>query len=359
MLLPDPKDLVGSCATRCARRCARGACPRRSCSAWALGCWRPQATGAPSAFLFGPFAALYTLLLGPLPWRALVPLEADGRRGEKLVRWCLAGPWRPRSSTSSRALPRLRRVTHSARVYALGHAREVARGLAALPHRRLGPRPGHPARAAPRPHPRLAPAPLRAARRRAPRRPPRRPRPALPLQRAQRHREPVRLRPRAAEDNIVRLSTLLRAVLDTRRSGAAPARRRARLARDYVGLLRRATPRSRWCRHRAPDTARRGGRPAAPPPAAARERRPPRAHRPRRPSSSPPAREGDDLVLTRAQPRRLPRAARGRPGIDLVRRRVELAWGERRRVRDRRRRRCHRRHGHRARRLRAAPGGPA
>ena len=69
-----------------------------------------------AAFLWGPVAALYTLLLGPLPWRLLVPLEEDGRRGEKEY----GTGWRPYDSKNDEnQMPQLehqRRPDHVGKV---------------------------------------------------------------------------------------------------------------------------------------------------------------------------------------------------------------------------------------------------
>jgi hypothetical protein len=136
-----------------------------------------------------------------------------------------------------------------------GAAEGGARGLAALPHRRLGPRPGHPARAAPRPHPRshqrlaaqLAAAQLDALRADLD--------PhflfnALNAIASQCASDPV-----AAEDNIVRLSTLLRAVLDTRQLALHPLDDELALARDYTGLLQARYPSMRVSIERDDDLA--------------------------------------------------------------------------------------------------------
>jgi two-component system sensor histidine kinase AlgZ len=195
-------------------------------------------TGARAGLAFGVVASLYTLFLGPLPWRALVPLEEDGRRLHKLVRWAIAAgiglalfallvipyAWIVNALDGHRSylVSRPRELAVSTLLFLVGGwglARDVqleqrldrtmrskGRLAAELEEARL-----YAIRADLDPHFLFN---------------------ALNAIASQCTTDPAR-----AEDNIVRLSSLLRTVLDTRRRPLHPLDEELSLARDYLGLL--------------------------------------------------------------------------------------------------------------------------
>jgi hypothetical protein len=204
-------------------------------------------TGESISLAFGVVAALYTTFLGPLPWRALVPLEADGQRARKLVRWLLAAP-------IALALFALLVLPYVMLVHALDlrpsylgtHPRELAvstllflvAGWGLARDVQLEQRLDRTIRT----HGKLA-AELEEAR----------------LYALRADLDPHFLfnalnaiasqcasDPRLAEENVVRLSSLLRAVLDTRRRPLHSLDEELELARDYLGLLAARYPALRY-----------------------------------------------------------------------------------------------------------------
>lgn len=195
-------------------------------------------TGENLTFFFGPAAALYTLFLGPLPWRVLVPLEADGDRMRKLGRWLMAasigllmfailvgiygGLGHTLDLRTDYLLTHPRQLVVSTLLFLVGGwglARDVQ--LEQRLDRSL------------RTHGKLT-AELEEAR----------------LYAIRADLDPHFLfnalnaiadqcvsDPRKAEENVVRLSSLLRAVLDTRRRPLHSLDDELALARDYLGLL--------------------------------------------------------------------------------------------------------------------------
>ncbi len=291
-----------------------------------LGALEYQATGRAAGFLFGPAAAMYTLLLGPLPWRALVPLEADGRRGEKLVRWCIAAAVGTALFYVLIGAYRAYAVVVDVRsIYTLGHAREslvawllfliggwgLARDiqleqrldLTLGSHRRLSDE--------------LAAARLDALRADLD--------PhflfnALNAIASQCASDPI-----AAEDNIVRLSTLLRAVLDTRRRPLHALDEELALAHDYVGLLQARYPSLTVSFHVEPEAGDAQVPPLLLQPLLENAVRHGRIERDEIRVSV--RRADDELVVCVRSPGAFRGPREGGMGIDLVRRRVELAWG--------------------------------
>jgi len=284
-------------------------------------------SGHTAAFLWGPVAALYTLLLGPLPWRLLVPLEEDGRRGEKLVRWTLAGILACAMFAALAAAYRTLTafgLAHGG--YAFAHPREglVAFLLFAVGgwglardiqlEQRLDRTLGR--------HRELS-AQLDRAR--------------VDLLRAD--LDPHFLfnalnaiasqcstDPRAAEDNVVRLASLLRAVLDTRRQALHPLDDELALARDYVGLLQARYPQLEvvW----EVDEA---ARDAEVPPMLLQpllENAVRHGRIERGPIVVRARADGTDLTLSVRSPGPWQGARDGGLGCDLVQRRAELAWGD-------------------------------
>jgi len=293
-----------------------------------FGVLEAEATQRNVALLFGPFAALYTLLLGPLPWRALLPLEEDGRRGEKLVRALFALAVATALFSGLVTLYRgFAGAVHIYRVYAMGQPREVlvawllfligGWGLARdiQLEQRLDRTLGS--------HQRLA-AQLAAAQLDALRADldPHFLFNALNAIASQCASDPV-----AAEDNVVRLSTLLRAVLDTRQLALHPLDDELGLARDYTALLQARYPSMRVSIERDDDLA------AVDVPPLVLQPLLENAVRHGRVSDGTitvTARsQGDDLVLTVRSPGAFDGPRAGGLGLDLVTRRVALAWGER------------------------------
>lgn len=204
-------------------------------------------TGEPLGFAFGPIAALYTLFLGPLPWRILVPLEADGQRARKLARWLVA-------ASIALVLFALLVVPYILLAHALDlrgsylvtHPRELAvstllflvGGWGLARDVQLEQRLDRSIQT----HGKLA-AELEEAR----------------LYALRADLDPHFLfnalnaiasqcssDPRLAEENIVRLSSLLRAVLDTRRRPLHSLEEELALAKDYLGLLAARYPSLRY-----------------------------------------------------------------------------------------------------------------
>jgi LytS/YehU family sensor histidine kinase len=204
-------------------------------------------TGARAGLVFGVVASLYTLFLGPLPWRVLVPLEEDGRRLHKLVRWAIAAAiglalfavlvipyaWIVDAvyQTPNYLEKRPREFLLSTLLFLVGGwglARDVqleqrldrtirrqGRLTAELEEARL-----YAIRADLDPHFLFN---------------------ALNAIASQCTTDPP-----GAEDNIVRLSSLLRTVLDTRRRALHSLDEELSLARDYLGLLATRFPGLRY-----------------------------------------------------------------------------------------------------------------
>lgn len=327
MLIPDVTDL-SSLVRDTVREATRSwRLPATLVLGVALGLVELHATGRTAGFVFGPLAAIYTLLLGPLPWRALVPLEADGRRGEKLVRWCIAAAVGTGLFYLLIGAYRAFAVAADMRsIYTLGHAREslvawllfliggwgLARDiqleqrldLTLGSHQKLSAE--------------LAEARLDALRADLD--------PhflfnALNAIASQCASDPV-----AAEDNIVRLSTLLRAVLDTRRRPLHSLDDELSLAHDYVGILKARYP----VLTVSFDVS----------PAAASARVPPLLLQPLLENAVRHGRiehgeirvevrrRGTELEVRVTSPGAFRGPRDGGMGLDLVRRRVELAWGD-------------------------------
>ncbi len=293
-----------------------------------FGALESAATHRNVALLFGPFSALYTLLLGPLPWRALLPLEEDGRRGEKLVRAVVALAVATALFTGLVVLYRgFAGAAHIPRVYAMGQPREVlvawllfltgGWGLARdiQLEQRLDRTLGSHQRLAAE----LAAAQLDALRADLD--------PHFLFNALNAIASQCASDPAAAEDNIVRLSTLLRAVLDTRRRPLHPLDDELALARDYTALLQARYPSlavSVVCE------APLGGVDVPPLVLQPLLENAVRHGRVGDGSIDVSARAaGDDLVLTVRSPGAFSGPREGGLGLDLVRRRVALAWGER------------------------------
>ncbi|MBL8604834.1 MAG: histidine kinase [Myxococcales bacterium] len=290
-----------------------------------LGALERFITGRVMGFMWGPVAALYTLLLGPLPWRALVPLEEDGRRAEKLMRWLIAagvatllfaglfGLYLSIAEASAYLLEdahgRMREAWVSYLLFVIGGwglARDIQ--LEQRLDRTLG---SH----------RALSAELAAARGDLLRADldPHFLFNALNAIASQCSAAPE------AERNIVRLASLLRAVLDTRRRPLHPLDDELSLARDYVGLLQARYPalRVEWRIDEA-------SRDAEVPPLVLQPLLENAVRHGRIETGEPitvEARGHDtDLVLTVTSPGPFRGEREGGMGVDLVRRRVALAW---------------------------------
>lgn len=326
MVLPDAKDLSGLVRDTVREAMRSWRLPATLVLGVGFGLLEYRATRSGPAFVFGPAAALYTLVLGPLPWRALVPLEADGHRGEKLVRWCVAaalgtalfyglvGAYRAFAIVAD--VPTL---------YALGHAREslvmwllfliggwglardiqleqrldVTLGL----HERLSEE--------------LAAARLDALRADLD--------PHFLFNALNAIASQCASDPAAAEENVVRLATLLRAVLDTRRRPSHPLDDEVALAGDYVGLLKARYPELTVTFDVAPEALRADVPPLLLQPLLENAVR--HGSIDRGEIRVEALGQGRDLVIRVRSPGAFRGPREGGMGIDLVRRRVELAWG--------------------------------
>jgi hypothetical protein len=204
-------------------------------------------TGARAGLVFGVVAALYTLFLGPLPWRVLVPLEEDGRRLHKLVRWAIAAaigfllftalivPYAwivdAVSQTPSYLAKRPREFLLSTLLFLVGGwglARDV----------QLEQRLDRTIRRQGRLTAELEEARLYAIRAELD--------PHFLFNALNAIATQCTTDPQGAEDNIVRLSSLLRTVLDTRRRTLHSLDEELSLARDYLGLLATRFPNLRY-----------------------------------------------------------------------------------------------------------------
>ena len=280
------------------------------------------------SFFFGPGSAIYTLLLAPLPWRALLPLEEDGHRVEKALRalgaLAVATVLFSVLVASYRAFAS---AAHMREVYAFGERRELlvtwllfivgGWGLARdiQLEQRLDRTLGS--------HQRIA-AELAAAR----------------LDAVRADLDPHFLfnalnaiasqcasDPAAAEQNVCRLATLLRAVLDTRRRALHPLDDELALANDYLELLRARYPTLRFEVRAAADALTVSVPPLVVQPLLENAVRHGRVELGAVTLTA--AREGDDLRLEVSSPGAYVGPREGGMGLDLVRRRVALAWGDR------------------------------
>lgn len=285
-------------------------------------------TGARAGLIFGVVASLYTLFLGPLPWRVLVPLEEDGRRLHKLVRWVIAAAigfglfaalvipyaWIVDAvyDTPSYLIRRPREFLLSTLLFLVGGwglARDVqleqrldrsmqrqGRLAAELEEARL-----FAIRADLDPHFLFN---------------------ALNAIASQCTTDPP-----GAEENIVRLSSLLRTVLDTRQRPLHSLDEELALARDYLGLLATRFPGLRYEINEPEDTAT----PSVPPlllqPLLENALR--HGDHSRGPVRLDVRRDGDTLVLEVRSSGPFRGGREGGLGLELVRRRVELAYGDR------------------------------
>lgn len=327
MVLPDLKDLDALVRDTVREAMRSWRLPATLLLGVGFGILEFRTTGHAPSFLFGPGAALYTLVLGPLSWRALVPLEADGHRGDKLIRWCVA------ASVSTAlfyglvlAYRALAAFTGLREVYVLGHPREtlvawllfliggwgLARDIQL--EQRLDVTLGSHQRLSDE----LAAARLDALRADLD--------PHFLFNALNAIASQCASDPAAAEDNIVRLATLLRAVLDTRRRPAHPLDVELALAGDYVGLLKARFPALTVRFDTAPETLSSDVPPLLLQPLLENAVR--HGHIDRGEISVTARREGDDLVIRVRSPGAFHGPREGGMGLDLVRRRVELAWGD-------------------------------
>jgi LytS/YehU family sensor histidine kinase len=210
---------------------------------FALGLIERAHTRSRSGLVFGVVAGLYTLFLGPLPWRVLVPLEEDGQRWHKFVRWMLAGlislllfaalvmPYAYLADAIAGArsylVSRPRELTVSTLLFLVGGwglARDV----------QLEQRLDRSERRRGRLTAELEEAKLYALRADLD--------PHFLFNALNAIASQCTSDPAGAEANIVRLSSLLRAILDTRRQALHPLDEELSLAKDYLGLLKARYP---------------------------------------------------------------------------------------------------------------------
>lgn len=292
----------------------------------ALGTMEFHHTRSALGFAFGLVAALYTLLLGPLPWRALVPLEADGRRWSKLLRGLGAGALGTALFTalvlayrwalglqhlSSFSVASWRQLGVSYMLFHVGGwglARDIQ--LEQRLDRTLG---SHERLTA-----ELAEARLHALRADLD--------PHFLFNALNAIASQCATDPRAAEENVVRLATLLRAVLDTRRRPLHPLEEELSLAQDYTGLLAARFPSLtvRW--DIDPEARSLEVPPLLLQPLLENALRHGRADE--GPIAVGAHRTATALVLTVRNPGGYEGPRSGGMGLELVQRRVELAWGQ-------------------------------
>lgn len=284
-------------------------------------------TGARLSLFFGPAAALYTLLLGPLPWRALVPLEADGQRARKLLRALLAAgiatglfallvaPYALAASALDLSPSYL--ATHP-RELVLATLLFLAGGWGLARDVQLEQRLDRSLRRHGKLEAELEEARLYALRADLD--------PHFLFNALNAIADECRTDPARAEDNVVRLSSLLRAVLDTRRRPLHRLEEELALARDYLGLLCARYPALRFSVREPPElrellvpplllqpllenAVRHGKIDAGPLELEVRE-------------------EGGLIVLEVRSPGPFGGRRAGGLGLELVERRVAMAWGE-------------------------------
>lgn len=284
-------------------------------------------TGARAGLVFGIVAALYTLFLGPLPWRVLVPLEEDGRRLHKLVRWAIAAalgfalfamlviPYAwivdAVNDTPSYLVRRPREFLLSTLLFLVGGwglARDV----------QLEQRLDRSIRSQGRLAAELEEARLFAIRADLD--------PHFLFNALNAIASQCTTDPPGAEENIVRLSSLLRTVLDTRQRPLHSLDEELALARDYLGLLATRFPGLRYEIHEPEDTT-----PLVPPlllqPLLENALR--HGDHSRGPVRLEVKHDGDSLVLEVRSSGPFRGGREGGLGLELVRRRVELAYGDR------------------------------
>lgn len=278
------------------------------------------------SFFFGPGAALYTLVLAPLPWRALLPLEEDGRRIEKSLRALAALAVATLLFIVLVASYRL--FASSARLgamYAFGASREllVAWLLFAVGgwglardiqlEQRLDRTLGSHRRIAEE----LAAARLDAVRADLD--------PHFLFNALNAIASQCVSSPSAAEENICRLATLLRAVLDTRRRALHPLSDELSLARDYFALLLARYPSLRFEVTAEPETLDTEVPPLLVQPLLENAVR--HGQIENGPVTLTASMRGTSLTIEVKSPGRFTGPRDGGMGLDLVRRRVSLAWG--------------------------------
>ena len=208
-----------------------------------FGAMEYSITRHPLGAFFGLLSALYTLCLGPLAWRALVPLEADGDRWRKLRSWFLA------ASIATVLFAALVIVYRSAAaaaqlrsVYVFGHPRELLvawllfliGGWGLARDIQLEQRHDRTIGSQQRLAAALAAAQLDALRADLD--------PHFLFNALNAIASQCATDARAAEENVCRLATLLRAVLDTRRRPLHPLDEELALTADYLALLQARFP---------------------------------------------------------------------------------------------------------------------
>jgi signal transduction histidine kinase len=283
-------------------------------------------TGARAGLVFGVVAALYTLFLGPLPWRVLVPLEEDGRRLHKLVRWAIAAAigfllfaalvvpyaWIVDAvyQTPSYLAKRPREFLLSTLLFLVGGwglARDV----------QLEQRLDRTIRRQGRLTAELEEARIYAIRADLD--------PHFLFNALNAIASQCTTDPQGAEDNIVRLASLLRTVLDTRRRALHSLDEELSLARDYLGLLSTRFPSLRYELIEPEQSESIRVPPLLLQPLLENAlRHGDHAHGPVIVSAK---RDGDRLTLEVRSHGPFRGGRDGGLGLDLVRRRVELAYG--------------------------------
>ena len=325
---PPPQDLHGLLVDTLREALRSWRLPATLILGVGFGAMEYSFTGHPLGAFFGLFSALYTLALGPLAWRALVPLEEDGDRWRKLRSWLLAAAI---ATLLFCALALLYRSAAAAArlesVYVFGHLRELLvawllfliGGWGLARDIQLEQRHDRTLGSQRRLASALAAAQLDAVRADLD--------PHFLFNALNAIASQCATDPRAAEENVCRLATLLRAVLDTRRRPLHTLDDELALADDYLALLKARFPALRVEVARAPEVGAEMVPPLLLQPLLENAVRHGQMDRG---AVRVDARLDDDALRVEVSSPGAFRGPRdGGMGLDLVRRRVALAWGER------------------------------
>lgn len=280
----------------------------------------------PLGVVFGLSSALYTLVLGPLAWRALVPLEADGDRARKLRAWLLAAAIATllfvvfalfyRQTAAAVGIPS---------VYVFGHHRELlvawllflVGGWGLARDIQLEQRHDRTLGSQRRLQRALAAAQLDALRADLD--------PHFLFNALNAIASQCATDPAAAEANVVRLATLLRAVLDSRRRPLHALDEELALAADYAALLE-----ARFPALQVEFDCDAAARQVPVPPLLLQpllENAVRHGQMGQGPVRVDVTRQGEDLIISVRSAGAYLGPRDGGLGLDLVRKRVALAWG--------------------------------
>jgi two-component system sensor histidine kinase AlgZ len=291
-----------------------------------FGAMEYSLTRHPLGAAFGLIASLYTLCFGPLAWRAMVPLEADGDRWRKLQGWLVA------ASVSTLLFLILvvlyRTAAHAAsitNVYVFGHLRELLvawllfliGGWGLARDIQLEQRHDRARGSTQRLEAALQAARLDALRADLD--------PHFLFNALNAIASQCATDARAAEENICRLASLLRAVLDTRSRPLHALDDELALCGDYLALLQARYPELRVDVRADPTLADTPVPPLLLQPMLENAVR--HGEITRGVVVLEAAREGDTARLSVTSPGAWRGPREGGMGVDLVRSRVALTWG--------------------------------